>query len=88
MPNAQPVVVDLEMSDVEYLQCLAQGIDPVKQYRDISYERVLIRYGISPTQARQIAPLLEKLDCSIEEKIQVNQVLKHIWHQLTGGITG
>lgn len=86
MPNAQPVIVDLGMSDVEYLQCLAQGNDPVKKHRDISYERALIKYGIPPMQAQQIAPLLEKLDCSIEEKIQVNQALKHIWHRLTGGV--
>lgn len=83
MPTNQPVIVDLGMSDTEYLQLLAQGIDPVKAYQDQFYESALIRYGIVPLEARQVAPLIDKLDCSIEERLQVNQVLEFIWKQLT-----
>lgn len=85
MPN-KPVVVDLGMSDIEYLQCLAQGQDPVKHYRDKSYESALLNYGVPATEAQRVAPLFEKLDCSIEEKILVNQALRRIWQRLTIGM--
>lgn len=80
----QPVIVDLGMSDIEYLQLLAQGKDPVKQQRDEVYELVLLRYGLPAGQARQVAPLLEQRPCSIEEKILVNQALKQVWLRLIG----
>jgi hypothetical protein len=75
----QPLVVDLGMSDVEYLELLAKGEDPVKRFRDQAYEVELLGYGISAEQARRTAPLIEKQYCSIEEKICINQTLWHIW---------
>lgn len=84
MQTHQPLVVDLGMSDVDYLTQLAQGHDPVKAYRDQSYQIVLTSYGLSPATAVHIAPLIDKLDCSVEEKLLVNQTLKHIWQQLIG----
>ncbi|MBW4473492.1 MAG: hypothetical protein KME45_24415 [Stenomitos rutilans HA7619-LM2] len=84
MSTHQPLVVDLGMSDTDYLEQLAQGHDPVKAYRNQSYQTVLLSYGIPLATAAQITPLIDKLDCSIEEKMLVNQTLKHIWHQLIG----
>jgi len=84
MPNHQPLIVDLGMSDTEYLNQLAQGHDPVKAYRNQSYQTVLTSYGIPMVTAAHIAPLMEKLDCSIAEKLLVNHALHHIWQQLTG----
>lgn len=84
MPTHQPPVIDLGMSDIEYLEQLAQGHDPVKTYRDQSYQAVLTDYGLPAATAARIAPLIDKLDCSIEEKLLLNQALRHIWHQLIG----
>lgn len=84
MSKHQPLIVDLGMSDTDYLEQLAQGHDPVKAYRNQSYQTVLTNYGISTATATHIAPLIDKLDCSIEEKLLVNQALKHVWHQLIG----
>lgn len=84
MQTHQPLVVDLRMSDTDYLEQLAQGYDPVKAYRNQSYQALLTSYGISTTTAAHVAPLIDKLDCSIEEKILVNQTLKRLWHHLTG----
>ncbi len=80
MPGNHSQVVDLGMSDMEYLSLLAQGRDPV---REKLYEAELIYYGISPGDAQRLAPLLDKADCSIEEKLQVNRMLKHIWQCIT-----
>jgi hypothetical protein len=81
--NSQPLIVDLGMSDTEYLELLAQGRDPVKAFRDKVYEMELVAYGITIDEAQQIAPLLEKKYCSIAEKILVNRALKQIWQRLT-----
>lgn len=80
MLGSQPIILDLGMSDTEYLQLLAEGRDPI---REQAFEAELIRYGISPEEARQLAPLFEKLDCSVEEKIWVNRALRHIWRCLS-----
>lgn len=84
MPDPQPIVIDLGMSDGEYLEQLAQGKDPLKVHRDRLYTAALVRYGIPEADAAKIAPSLDKLECSIAEKIQVNQALRHIWQRLTG----
>ena len=83
-PVMQPAVIDLEMSDMEYLQLLAQGIDPVKTYCDQSYQTILMNYGLPTAEAQTVAPLFDKVGCSIEEKILVNQTLKRLWQQLIG----
>lgn len=81
--NNPPLVIDLGMSDTEYLNHLAQGVDPVKAFRDKLYEIELRGYGFAETEAQAVAPLLEKRDCSISEKILVNRALKQIWKRLS-----
>lgn len=73
------IVVDLEMSDTEYLELLTQGRNPVCEH---IYTQQLSGYGFSLTEARQLAPLFEKVDCSIAEKIAVNCALKQLWNHL------
>ena len=84
MLEEQTIIVDLAMSDNDYLQRLAYGCDPVKAYHDQLYQTVLINYGLSAVAATAVAPLIDKLDCSIEEKLLVNQSLQYLWHKLTG----
>ncbi|KAM3091466.1 hypothetical protein ACKFKG_25965 [Phormidesmis sp. 146-35] len=84
--NTSPLVIDLGMSDIEYLDCLARGIDPVKAFRDKLYEQELREYGFAEAEAQAIAPLLEKSDCSISEKILVNRALKQIWKRLSRSV--
>lgn len=74
------IVVDLEMSDIEYLELLSQGRNPVHEQ---IYAQQLICYGFSLTEAKQVAPLIEKPNCSIAEKIAANQALKQVWNHLT-----
>lgn len=83
MRTNQPIVVDLGMSDIQYLELLANGENPIQTFHHQAYEAALLCYGIPASQACQIAPLFEKSDCSIEEKISVNQALRHIWQWLT-----
>ena len=75
----QPIVVDLEMSDAEYLELILQERNPILEQ---SYAQQLIRFGFDLTEAKQIAPLFEKKECSIAEKIAVNRVLKQVWNRL------
>jgi hypothetical protein len=81
--NTPPLVIDLGMSDTEYLDLLAQGTDPVKAFRDKLYERELRGYGFAEAEAKAVAALLEKSDCSISEKILVNGALRQVWKRLT-----
>ncbi len=80
MENSQSLVVDLGLSDTEYLTLLAEGRDPVREQRYVSE---LTSYGCDRTLAQQAAPLFDKLGCSIEEKILTHQVLHWLWKQLT-----
>lgn len=75
----QPIVVDLQMSDTEYLELLAQGRDPV---REQFYARELIAYGYTLAEAQRFAPLFDKPNCSIAERIMISRVLKQIWKRL------
>jgi hypothetical protein len=79
----QPVIVDLGISDIEYLELLANGEDPIQKFHNQAYEAALLCYGIPTSQACLVAPLLDKSNCSIEEKIWVNQTLRQIWEWLT-----
>jgi hypothetical protein len=85
MANHSPVIVDLGMSDTEYLACLAQGKDPIKRQWEQAYAGVLIQSGMCPIAAEKVAPLLDKWDCSFEERILVNQALRHLWNRLITG---
>jgi hypothetical protein len=78
--NKMSIVVDLEMSDIEYLELLSQGRNPVHEQ---IYAQQLTCYGFNLTEAKQVAPLIEKSNCSISEKIAVNQALKQVWNHLT-----
>jgi hypothetical protein len=80
--NHPPQIIDLGMSDEEYLELLAQGRDPIKEMRDQVYEQELLRYGIASEEARRVAPLLDQFHCSIEERILVAKVLKQVWGRL------
>jgi hypothetical protein len=73
-------VIDLEMSDTEYLELLAQGRDPV---REQFYAKELISYGFTLIEAKEVAPLFEKKECSIAEKILVNRALNRVWEVVT-----
>jgi hypothetical protein len=75
----KPCVVDLEMSDTEYLNLLSQGRDPVKE---TLYIQELTAFGFTSDYTQQVAPLFDKPDCTIAEKILVNRTLKQIWKQL------
>lgn len=73
------------MSDTEYLEWLAIGKDPVKAVWDKAYEAELVGYGITIDEAQQVAPLLDKRECTIAEKILINRALKQVWKRLTRG---
>ena len=70
-------IVDLGMSDEDYLQLIAQGRDPVQEK---ICERNLIRAGILPEKARQVAPLFKKSNLSVNEEALVRSV----WLQVLG----
>jgi len=71
------VIFDVGMCDYEYLQLIAQGRDPVQEK---ICERNLIRAGVSPEEAHQVAPLFKKPKCSPEEEALV----RRIWMQVLG----
>jgi hypothetical protein len=70
-------ILDVGMYDYEYSQLIAQGRDPVQEK---ICERNLIRAGVSPDEAHQVAPLFKKLKCSIEEEALVRKA----WMQVLG----
>ncbi len=72
-----PDILDLGMSDDEYLQLITQGRNPVQEK---ICEKNLIRAGVPSDQARQVAPLLNKPVCSPEEEILVRKV----WNRVLG----
>lgn len=72
-----PEIVNLGMYDEEYLQLIAQGRDPVEE---LLCERQLILAGVSPEDARQVVPLLKKIDLSINEEALIEKV----WQWLSG----
>jgi hypothetical protein len=73
-------VVDLEMSDQEYLELLAQGRNPVQEHL---YIQELLSYHLPLDMARQVAPLFAQGDRTLEEKILVGYALRHIWDTLS-----
>ncbi|MDX2097921.1 MAG: hypothetical protein SFW36_09105 [Leptolyngbyaceae cyanobacterium bins.59] len=77
--SRQPLIVDLQMSDQEYLELLAAGRDPV---REQWYVAELVHYNIPVEKARSLAPLFTKTERTLEEKIQVGNAIHFIWEQL------
>jgi hypothetical protein len=69
--------LDVDMYDYEYLQLVAQGRDPVQEK---ICERNLIRAGVSPEEAHQVAPLFKKPKCSTEEEA----LIRRVWRQVRG----
>lgn len=70
-----PEIIDLGMSDDEYLRLIAQGRDPIQEK---ICEKNLIRAGVPPGEARQAAPLLKKSVCSVDEQALVRSVWKRV----------
>lgn len=79
MQTSQSIVVDLEMSDIEYLELLTQGRNPIQEQ---SYTQQLVCFGFDLTEAKQIAPLFDQQESSIADKIAVNRALKQVWNRL------
>jgi hypothetical protein len=77
--TSQSVMVDLEMSDTQYLELLAQGRNPIQEQ---SYTQQLIGFGFNLTEAKEIAALFDQKETSIAEKIAVNRALKQVWNRL------
>jgi hypothetical protein len=77
--SQEPQVVDLELSDGEYLELLAQGRDPV---REQSYTKELIAFGFTTEYTAHVVPLFDKAEGTIAEKILVNRTLRCIWEHL------
>jgi hypothetical protein len=70
-----PEILNLGMYDDEYLQLIAQGRDPVQEK---ICEKNLIRAGVPPEKAYQVAPLLKKPNCSPDEEALVRSVWKWV----------
>lgn len=70
-----PGILNIGISDEEYLQRIAQGRDPVQEY---ICERNLIRAGVLPETAREVAPLLKKPKNSAAEEALVQRVWKRV----------
>ncbi|GAP94035.1 hypothetical protein [Leptolyngbya sp. NIES-2104] len=79
MQTSQAIVINLEMSDIEYLELLAQGRNPIQEQ---SYRQQLIGFGFDLTEAKDLAPLFDQKEASIAEKIAVNRALKQVWNRL------
>jgi hypothetical protein len=70
-----PKILDLGMSDEEYLQLIAQGRDPAQEKILVTN---LVRAGVPAAEAYQVAPLLKKLDRSSEEEA----IVKRVWQRV------
>ena len=70
-----PEILNLGLSDEEYLQRIAQGRDPVQEY---ICEQNLIRAGVPPETAHEVAPLLKKSNHSSDEEALVKRVWKRV----------
>lgn len=70
-----PEILDLGMSDEEYLQLIAQGRDPVAEKICLLN---LIRAGVPPEDAHRVVPILKKSQRSTDEEILVKSVWKQI----------
>ncbi|MDV2993215.1 MAG: hypothetical protein N4J56_002869 [Chroococcidiopsis sp. SAG 2025] len=68
-------ILDLGMSDEEYLQLTAQGRDPVQEQILV---RNIIRAGVPAAEANRVAPLLQKLVRSPQEET----LIKKVWQQV------
>lgn len=70
-----PEILDLGMSDEDYLQYIAQGRDPVQEQ---IRARNLIRAGVPPEEAWRAAPLMTKLERSLDEEVLLAKVWRYV----------
>jgi len=71
-------ILDLGISDEEYLQLIAQGRDAVQeQILTIN----LIRAGVPAVEAIQVTPLLKKARCSPQEEALIKKVWQRVRSQ-------
>ena len=73
-----PEILDLGMTDEEYLHLVEQGIDPVQEQ---ICAKNLIRAGVPAEEAYQVAPLLKKLNHSPNEEALVTKVWQRVRSQ-------
>lgn len=73
-----PEILDLGMSDEEYLQLVAQGRNPVQEHL---CARNLIRAGVPAAEAAWVAQLLKKQCCSPEEEAVVQKAWQRVRSQ-------
>lgn len=71
-------ILDLGMSDDEYLKLLAEGRDPIQEY---FYTQNLIRSGVSPEEATQVAYLSKKSKRSPEEEALITRIFRQVRSQ-------
>ena len=72
-----PEILDLGMYDQDYLQLLAQGVDPVRKHL---YERLLFKAGVSWEDTKHLMPLLLSNDLSADEEA----IVKGFWQLVVG----
>lgn len=70
-----PEILDLGMSDEDYLQYISQGRDPVQEQ---IRARNLIRAGVPPEEAWRAAPLMTKLERSSDEEVLLAKVWQYV----------
>ena len=70
--TVEPEIVDLQITDIEYVQALAEGRNPLQEK---VFERTLLCAGIDPSDARRVAPLIDKKVRSPEQQA----VVKAVW---------
>lgn len=71
-------ILDLGMSDEEYLKRLAEGRDPVQEY---FYTQNLMRAGVSQEEAMQVAYLSKKVERSPEEEAFITRIFRKVRSQ-------
>ncbi|MBV9386143.1 MAG: hypothetical protein JOZ78_06920 [Chroococcidiopsidaceae cyanobacterium CP_BM_ER_R8_30] len=68
-------ILDLNMSDEEYLHLIAQGRDPVQEH---IYVKNLMRVGVTKEEATKLIPMLKKAERSPDEEA----LFRRVWQQV------
>lgn len=72
-----PEILDLGMYDEDYLQLIAQGVNPVRKHL---YERLLLKAGVSLEDTQHLMPLLIGKDLSADEEA----IVRGFWQLVMG----
>ena len=72
-----PEILDLGMYDQDYLQLIAQGLDPVKEHL---YKTLLIKAGVSSENIQHLMPFLMSKDLSTDEEA----IVRDFWQLVMG----